>query len=62
MDPLTSLKLIELRHQELRAEAARARRPVGTRRVSIRRAFVDLVQAIAGQRRTSRAARVQSAR
>jgi hypothetical protein len=33
MDPLTSLKLIKVHHQELRADAARARRAHVARRI-----------------------------
>jgi hypothetical protein len=62
MDPLLTLKLIELRHQELRADAARARRPAGAKRATYRQSFIGWLRSIANGRRSSRTAPVQPAR
>ena len=57
-----SLKIIELRHQELRAEADRARRAVGARRTPFHRTLIASFRSLAGRRRSSRRASVQPAR
>ena len=61
MGPLLTLEIIELRHQELRADAARARRPAGAGRGPNGRSFTGWVRGVARRRHSSQRAPIQSA-